>query len=78
MCKRTARQRGHALILSVDGRPAAAIAVADPVNATTSAALERLWADGIRIVMLTDDNRTTAQAVAHEFGIQEVEADVFE
>jgi Cu+-exporting ATPase len=44
----------------------------------STAALERLRADGIRIVMLPDDNPTAAQAVAHEFGIQEVEADLFE
>jgi Cu+-exporting ATPase len=65
-----------ALFLALDGKPGAAIAVADPVKATTPAALEQIRADGIRIVMLTGDNRTTAEAVARKLGIAEVEADV--
>jgi P-type Cu+ transporter len=65
-----------ALFLAIDGKPGGTIAVADPVKATTAAALDRLRADGIRIVMLTGDNRTTAEAVARQLGIQEVEADV--
>ena len=65
-----------ALFLAVDGRPGAVIAVADPVKPTTQDALTALKADGIRIVMLTGDNRTTAEAVARKLGIQEVEADV--
>jgi Cu+-exporting ATPase len=64
------------LFLSVDGGPGGVVAVADPVKPTTPAALESLRADGIRIVMLTGDNRTTAQAVARTLGITEVEADV--
>jgi Cu+-exporting ATPase len=55
---------------------AGVIAVADPIKATTMAALAALRTDGIRIVMLTGDNRTTAQAVAGKLGITEVEADV--
>ncbi len=55
---------------------AAAIAVADPVKATTPKALEALRADGIRIVMLTGDTRATAEAVAKTLGIDEVEAEV--
>ncbi|MDJ0391678.1 heavy metal translocating P-type ATPase, partial [Roseomonas sp. E05] len=70
------REGGTALFLAVDGRPGGVIAVADPVKATTPAALESLRAEGIRIVMLTGDNRTTAEAVARKLGIQEVEADV--
>ncbi|MDJ0390316.1 heavy metal translocating P-type ATPase [Roseomonas sp. E05] len=70
------REGGTALFLAVDGQPGGVIAVADPVKATTPAALESLRADGIRIVMLTGDNRTTAEAVARQLGIQEVEADV--
>ncbi|MXP65296.1 heavy metal translocating P-type ATPase [Roseomonas sp. M0104] len=70
------REGGTALFLAVEGRPGGVIAVADPVKATTPAALESLRADGIRIVMLTGDNRTTAEAVARQLGIQEVEADV--
>jgi len=70
------REGGTALFLAVDGRPGGVVAVADPVKQTTPAALESLRADGIRIVMLTGDNRTTAEAVARKLGIQEVEADV--
>ena len=65
-----------ALFLAVHGEAGGVLAVADPVKASTPAALERLRAEGIRIVMLTGDNRTTAEAVARKLGIQEVEADV--
>jgi Cu+-exporting ATPase len=52
------------------------IAVADPIKASTPAALEALREAGVRIVMLTGDNRTTAEAVAKRLGIDEVEAEV--
>ena len=52
------------------------IAIADPVKETTPAALAALRRDGLRVVMLTGDNRTTAQAVARYLGIDEVEAEV--
>jgi Cu+-exporting ATPase len=65
-----------ALYVAVDGRPAAVIAIADPIKATTAAALDSLRASGIRIVMLTGDNKTTAQSVAQKLGIVDVEADV--
>jgi P-type Cu+ transporter len=65
-----------ALFVTVDDKPAGVIAVADPIKATTMAALNALRSEGIRIVMLTGDNRTTAQAVAAKLGITEVEADV--
>ena len=56
------RQDGAtALFLAVDGKPAAVIAIADPIKATTAAALERLRDDGMRIVMLTGDNEATAR-----------------
>ena len=64
------------LFVAVDGQPAAAIAVSDPIKATTPAALDSLRAAGIRIVMLTGDNKTTAEAVARKLGIDDVEADV--
>jgi P-type Cu+ transporter len=67
---------GTALFIAVDGKPGGVIAVADPIKRTTEAALDSLRADGIRIVMLTGDNRTTAEAVARKLGIEEVEADV--
>lgn len=70
------REGGTALFLAVGGKPGGVIAVADPIKATTPAALESLRADGIRVIMLTGDNRTTAEAVARELGISEVEADV--
>ena len=65
-----------ALFIAVDGCAAGIIAVADPIKATTAAALASLREAGIRIVMLTGDNRTTAQAVAAKLGITEVQAEV--
>ena len=65
-----------ALFLAIDGKPSGIIAIADPIKATTEAALDQLRGDGIRIVMLTGDNKTTAEAVARTLGITEVEADV--
>jgi len=62
--------------VAADGRPAGLVAVADPVKDTTPAALAGLRAAGIRVVMLTGDNRTTAEAVARRLGITEVEAEV--
>jgi P-type Cu+ transporter len=71
------RQDGAtALYLAVDGKPAGVIAIADPIKATTPNALERMRAQGVRIVMLTGDMRTTAEAVARRLGIDEVEAEV--
>ncbi len=65
-----------AIYIGVDGQAAGIFAIADPVKASTQEALKALHADGIRIVMLTGDNRTTAEAVARRLGIDEVEADV--
>ena len=65
-----------ALFLAIDGKPGAVIAIADPIKATTKAALDTLRGYGIRIVMLTGDNKTTAEAVARKLGIKEVDADV--
>ena len=65
-----------AVYLAVDGKAAGIIAIADPVKATTPAALRALTDEGVRVVMLTGDNRTTAQAVASRLGIAEVEAEV--
>jgi Cu+-exporting ATPase len=64
------------LFLAVDGKPGGAIAIADPIKPWTRSALDSLRADGIKIVMLTGDNKTTAQAVAATLGIDDVEADV--
>jgi Cu+-exporting ATPase len=70
------REGGTALFLAVDGKPGGVIAVADPVKQSTPAALESLRASGIHIVMLTGDNRTTAEAVARRLGIDEFQGDV--
>jgi P-type Cu+ transporter len=64
------------IFLAVDGEAGGVIAVADPIKETTPDALRGLVAAGIRVVMLTGDNRTTAQAVARRLGIAEVEAEV--
>ncbi len=79
LAKRADDLRGQgatALFAAVDGKPAGVIAIADPIKGTTRAALDSLRGDGIHIVMLTGDNRTTAQAVARQLGIDDVEADV--
>ncbi len=65
-----------AIFLAVNGKAAGILAIADPVKATTPAALKALAEANIRVVMLTGDNRTTAMAVARRLGITEVEADV--
>jgi Cu+-exporting ATPase len=65
-----------ALFLAVDAEPGGVIAIADPIKSTTRAALDQLRGQGVRIVMLTGDNNTTAQAVARRLGLTEVEADV--
>ena len=65
-----------AIFLAVNGKPAGIIAIADPVKATTPDALAALRAEGIRVIMLTGDNKTTAQAVAQKLGIEQVEAEV--
>ena len=65
------------IFVGVGGRLAGFVAIADPVKATTPQALAALKAAGIRIVMLTGDGRTTAQAVGKQLGIDEVVAEVF-
>ena len=62
--------------IAVDGRLAGIIAIADPVKQSTAAALKALAAEGIKVIMLTGDNRTTANAVAQQLGIADVEAEV--
>ncbi len=64
------------VFVAIDGRAAGVIAVADPVKVGTPEALERLRREGIRIVMVTGDHRATAEAVARQLGIAEVEAEV--
>ncbi|MBI4169780.1 MAG: copper-translocating P-type ATPase [Acidobacteria bacterium] len=71
------RHEGQTVVfLAVGGRLAGLLGIADPVKPTTHKALQDLRAGGVRIVMLTGDNRTTADAVARRLGISEVEAEV--
>jgi Cu+-exporting ATPase len=65
-----------AIFASLDGRLAGLIAIADPVKASAAEAVQALEAAGVRLVMMTGDNRTTALAVARRLGIDEVEAEV--
>ncbi len=65
-----------AIFVAIDGKAAGIIAIADPIKASTPAAIAALKEAGIRVVMLTGDNATTARAVARQLGITDVEADV--
>ncbi len=64
------------MLVAVDGRPGGLLGVADPIKASTPEAIHLLRADGVGIVMLTGDSRTTAAAVAGKLGIDRVEAEV--
>ena len=70
------RKGGTAMFASIDGKLAALLAVADPIKKTTKVAIDALHENGLTIVMLTGDNRTTAQAIADQLGIDRVEAEV--
>jgi Cu+-exporting ATPase len=74
--RRLAEEGKTPLYAAIDGRLAAAIAVSDPVKATTPAAIDALHRAGLRVAMVTGDNRATAQAVARRLGIDEVLAEV--
>jgi len=65
-----------AIFIGIDGKLAGALAIADPIKASTPEALRRLKGQSIRVVMLTGDNWTTAKAVARRLGLDEVEAEV--
>jgi Cu+-exporting ATPase len=62
--------------MAIDGKLAGLFAIADPIKASTPAALRELKAEGVKVIMLTGDNRTTAKAVARQLGIGDVEAEV--
>ena len=71
------RKEGETVMfIAVDGKPAGLMGVSDPIKESTPEALRMLHDDGIRILMLTGDNRITAEAVARKLGIDEVQADV--
>ena len=74
--ERLRRDGATAIFVALDGKLAGVIAIADPVKETTPAAVAALRREGLRVVMLTGDNRTTAEAVARHLGIDEVEAEV--
>ena len=74
--ERLRREGATAIYVALDGKLAGVIAIADPVKETTPDALKALHQDGLRVMMLTGDNRTTAEAVARYLGIDEVEAEV--
>ncbi len=65
-----------AIFVAVDRKAAGVLGIADPIKATTAEAISALKAAGLRLVMITGDNRTTAEAVARRLGIDEVQAEV--
>jgi P-type Cu+ transporter len=73
---RLRRDGATVIFAAVGGKVAGILAIADPIKATTPEALKALAADGMRVVMLTGDNRATAEAVARRLGISEIEAEV--
>jgi len=73
----TQRRDGQTVMfVVVDGQPAGLLGVADPIKETTPEALQELYRLGVKVVMLTGDSRTTAEAVARKLGVDEVYADV--
>jgi len=74
--ERARQNAATAITVAIDGRAAGVIAIADPIKPSAPAALQVLRQDGLRIVMLTGDNVTTANAVAGSLGIDEIEAGV--
>ena len=72
------RRQGHTvLFLQVDGETVGILSVADPIKESAAHAVQELKAEGLQVVMLTGDHKTTAQAVAQKLGIKEVRAEVF-
>ena len=70
------REGSTTILLAVDLQPAGVLAVKDPIRASTPEALRLLHEEGLRVVMLTGDSRSTAEAVAHQLGIDAFEAEV--
>ena len=74
---RRLRQDGQTVVyVAIDGTLAGLLGVADPIKATTPAAIEQLQADGVNIVLATGDTRGTAEAIARQLGIDRLEAEV--
>jgi Cu+-exporting ATPase len=65
-----------AMFVAIDGKPAGILAVADPIKSTTAEAIRELHALGVKLVMLTGDNRRTADVVARQLGLDAVEAEI--
>ena len=79
LAKEAERLRGEGatvIFVAIDGRVGGLFAISDPIKATTPDAMRTLMNEGIRVVMLTGDNKTTAKAVARKLGIEDVEAEV--
>ena len=70
------REGQTVMFVAIDGKAAGLVGVADPIKATTPEAIQALHREGVKVVMVTGDNRTTAEAVAKSVGIDQVEADV--
>ena len=71
------RRQGQTVVfVAIDGKVAGLLGIADPIKPTSAAAIRALRDEGIKVIMLTGDNRTTAEAVARAVGIGQMEADV--
>jgi len=72
------RSDGQTVVfVSIDGKPAGLLGVMDPIKASTEEAIRMLREEGVRLVMVTGDNRSTAERVAQKLGVDEIEAEVF-
>src|SRR3546814_2380119 len=76
VCSSDLQDGATAIFIGIDKQAAGILAIADAIKATTAEAIAALRKEGIRVVMLTGDNRTTAEAVGRKLGIDEVEAEV--
>jgi Cu+-exporting ATPase len=70
------REGQTVMFVAIDGKAGGLLGVADPIKQTTREAIELLRADGVRVVVVTGDNRTTAEAMAHKLDLEDVEAEV--
>ncbi|MFN3287078.1 MAG: HAD-IC family P-type ATPase, partial [Sphingomonadaceae bacterium] len=76
LLERLAGEGKTPMLIAIDGRPAGVIAVADPIKDTSPAAVSALKRQGLDVIMITGDNRRTAEAVARQVGIERVLAEV--